>query len=168
MTTYRAIAATEDQVEAFVTAELAQAWTDNVLAIAEADATAPAALLPTVLLGTGTPSGVSSSTLSSLVLTPFKLLLVSYSFTTNLASGTGVLALGGGNLATSIPSIASTAAGIAIIDLASGRTGNMYGGGGAAVGSSASGYSTATTSVAFTYSGAGPSITGTWRLYGLK
>ena len=37
MTTYRTIAATEDQVEAFVTAELAQAWTDNLLAAMEGD-----------------------------------------------------------------------------------------------------------------------------------
>lgn len=43
MTTYRTIAATEDQVEAFVTAELAQAWTDNVIAAFEGDATAVAA-----------------------------------------------------------------------------------------------------------------------------
>jgi len=41
MTTYRAIAPTEDAVEAFITAELADAWTNNVLAIAEADANAP-------------------------------------------------------------------------------------------------------------------------------
>ena len=39
--TYRAIAPTEDQVEAFVTAELAQAWTDNPIAIAEGASGAP-------------------------------------------------------------------------------------------------------------------------------
>lgn len=41
MATYRTIAATEDAVESFITAELADAWTNNVLAIAEGDATAP-------------------------------------------------------------------------------------------------------------------------------
>lgn len=41
MTTYRAITSTEDQVEAFVTAELAQAWTDNHIATAEGAANAP-------------------------------------------------------------------------------------------------------------------------------
>lgn len=149
-------------------ASTVQALRDNTVAIAEADATVPLNLLPTVLLGTASPSGVGTSTLSSLVLTPFKLLLISYSFNTSLGSGTGTLALGSGNLATAIPSISSTAAGIAIVDLASGRTGNMYGGGGTGTGSSASGFSTATTSISITFTGTSPTITGTWRLYGLK
>lgn len=41
MTTYRAIASTEDDPNAPLTAQLAEAWTGNVLAIAEGDATAP-------------------------------------------------------------------------------------------------------------------------------
>ena len=43
MASYREIAPTEDAVEAFVTAELADAWTNNPLAIAEGDAAAHAA-----------------------------------------------------------------------------------------------------------------------------
>lgn len=43
MATYRTIAPTEDAVEAFITAELADAWTNNHIAAMEGDATAVAA-----------------------------------------------------------------------------------------------------------------------------
>lgn len=76
MTSYIAITNAETDPEAPLTSELAKKWRDNPLAIAEADASAPASLLPTVLLGTLTTTSGASQTLSGLVLTPYKKLMI--------------------------------------------------------------------------------------------
>lgn len=78
MTTYNAASVT-DAVIAYqkpITLQQGRALRDNPLAVAEADATAPASLLPTVLLGTLTTTSGTTQTLSSLVLTPYKLLRI--------------------------------------------------------------------------------------------
>lgn len=74
MTSYIAITNAETDPAAPLTSELAKKWRDNPLAIAEADASVSASLLPTVLLGTLTTTSGASQTLSSLVLTPYKYL----------------------------------------------------------------------------------------------
>jgi len=72
MTTYTTITNALVAVGAKPFATTIQALRDNPLAIAEADATVPAGLLPTVLLGTLTTTSGTVQTLSGLVLTPYK------------------------------------------------------------------------------------------------
>lgn len=74
MTSYITITDAETDPEAPLTSELAKKWRDNPIAIAEADSTVPAGLLPTVHLGTLTTTSGTTQTLSGLVLTPYKFL----------------------------------------------------------------------------------------------
>lgn len=72
MTTYTTLSNALVGVGAKPFATTIQALRDNPLAIAEADPTVPAGLLPTVLLGTLTTTSGTVQTLSGLVLTPYK------------------------------------------------------------------------------------------------
>lgn len=76
MTTYTPIPDALVAVGAKPFATTIQALRDNTLAIVEADASVPAILLPSVLLGTLTTTSGTTQTLSSLVLTPYKFLRV--------------------------------------------------------------------------------------------
>lgn len=76
MTTYTTITNALVAVGAKPFATTIQALRDNPIAIGEADATVPAGLLPTVLLGTVTTTSGTSQTLSSLILTPYRFLLL--------------------------------------------------------------------------------------------
>lgn len=76
MTTYTSISNALVAVGAKPFATTIQALRDNTLAIAEADASVPANMLPTVLLGTITTTSGTTQTLSGLVLTPYKFLRV--------------------------------------------------------------------------------------------
>jgi len=165
MATYRSIASTETDPQAPVTSALMKALDANATAIAEADSTVDLSLLPTVLLGTVASVSGASSTISSLVLTPYKLLLISYSLTGSVAGGGWSMLLGSGIFATGTSG--QTTAGMLIVDLGNGRLGNMAAGA-TPVGSALSGYSTATTSVGFSITGSTASFSGSWRLYGLK
>lgn len=107
MATYRAIAATETDPEAPITSSLAKAWADNVIALAECDPTAPLALLPTVLLGTINTTSGTTQTLSSLVLTPYRHLLVYFNgVTTSSSTGTVTLSVASCPLITSATGVA--------------------------------------------------------------
>lgn len=76
MTTYTTIPNTDIDQDSPVTQPLMTALRDNPLAIAEADSSVAANLRPTVLLGTMTTTSGTSQTLSSLVLTPYKFLIL--------------------------------------------------------------------------------------------
>ena len=67
--------------------EKAQALAENTMALAEADATVPLNLLPTVLLGTLNTTSGASQTLSGLDLTPFKFLRLSFLGVSTNSSG---------------------------------------------------------------------------------
>jgi hypothetical protein len=74
MTTYTTLSNALVGVGAKPFATTIQALRDNPIAIGEADSTVPAGLLPTVLLGTLTTTSGATQTLSSLVLTQYKIL----------------------------------------------------------------------------------------------
>lgn len=78
MTTYRAIASTETDPEAPITSTLMKALQQNVLAISEGDSTVPGLLRNTALLGTIATTSGTTQTLSSLVLTPYRYLFISF------------------------------------------------------------------------------------------
>jgi len=59
-----------------ISLQTGRALRDNPIAISEADASVPLGLLPTVLLGTLTTTSGTTQTLSGLVLTPYKFLKV--------------------------------------------------------------------------------------------
>lgn len=78
MTTYTSISNALVAVGAKPFATTIQALRDNPIAIAEGDASVPAALFPTVLLGTINTTSGSTQTLSGLTLTPYKAVLLSF------------------------------------------------------------------------------------------
>lgn len=122
MTSYITITDAETDPEAPLTSELAKKWRDNPLAIAEADSTAPANLLPTVLLGTLNTTSGTTVTLSSLVLTPYKTLLFIFN---GVVASTPIGATSNFSLASmlieTIPSATTrTYRGTAVVELSSG------------------------------------------------
>lgn len=175
MTTYTTISNALVAVGAKPFATTIQALRDNTLAIAEADASVSASLLPTVLLGTLATTSGTSVTLSSLVLTPYKFLKVVFRgvSTDNAASK---LRIAGATCSNSLAATnnARRFYGIADIDLSDGTWAAMIGVD-VTVGSSAigatyggnSGYTTATTSVVFSID-VGTFDAGSILVYGCK
>lgn len=90
MTTYTSISNALVAVGAKPFATTIQALRDNTLAIAEADASVPATLLPSVLLGTLTTTSGTTQTLSGLVLTPYKFLRIVVSSVSASTAATGL------------------------------------------------------------------------------
>lgn len=78
MTAYTTITNALVAVGAKPFATTVQALRDNPIAIAEADATVPLNLLPSVHLGTLTTTSGASQVLSSLVLTPYRFIRLSF------------------------------------------------------------------------------------------
>lgn len=155
MTTYTSISGALVAVGAKPFATTIQALRDNPLAIAEADASVAASLLPTVLLGTLATTSGTSVTLSSLVLTPFKFLKVVFRGvgTSDAASN---LRIAGDECSAPLGNAGNRFYGIAEIDLSDGTWAAMIGvnisAGGSGLGTmygGNSGYTTATTSVVF-------------------
>ncbi len=168
MTTYTTISNALVQVGAYPFATTMQALRDNPIAIAEADATVAVGLLPTVLLGTLTTTSGSTQTLSSLVLTPYKLLHITVRGVS--ASSAGSLRLDGLQISSSLSAAAEAWTGTIIVDLTNGvitstlsenssSPGSVYGRNGS--------YSTASTSISFTLS-IGSFDAGTILVYGVK
>jgi len=174
MTAYTTISNALVAVGAKPFATTIQALRDNPIAIAEADSTVALNLLPTVLIGSGTTTSGTTSTISSLVLTPYRFLLAVYSCGLNFPSTVGGpnFSIGSANLFTFPAGGAFTASGMVFVELQSGRTGNVGGAGTSPVWvpSATSGISAASTSVSLSVNnGGGPAFTsGAWRLYGLK
>lgn len=154
MTTYTTISNALVAVGAKPFATTIQALRDNTLAIAEADASVAASLLPTVLLGTLATTSGTSVTLSSLVLTPYKYLRVVFrAIQTNDAASN--LRIAGDDCAAALGA-GNRYHGTADIDLSDGSWSCTMGIAGSSTGSGAgsayggnSGYTTATTSVVF-------------------
>lgn len=121
MTTYTTISGALVAVGAKPFATTIQALRDNPIAIGEADASVPASLLPTVLLGTITTTSGTSQTLSSLVLTPYKYLRL---IVKGVSSNTTAANLGVTGLTTAISSalssVSATWHGIIDVDLGGG------------------------------------------------
>lgn len=169
MTTYNSGAVTNAVIayQKPITLQQGRALRDNPISIAEADASAPASLLPTVHLGTLTTTSGTSQTLSSLVLAPYKFLrmmLKGVSFTAavnlRLDGQTIVLAnLGAaGNLIYG-HIVLELASGLAIhsyYETTSAANGNMY---------ALTGYTNASTSITFD---GGTFDAGSIRVYGEK
>ena len=148
MTSYVAIPNGDIDQDSPITQPLMTALRDNPIAIAEGDASVPAGLFPTVLLGTIATTSGSTVTLSGLTLTPYKYLIFEFRGVNTSGSGTRGIA---GQDFSSLGAGATN--GLVFVMLASGR------GWGALGGSIASdiyirsvGYSTATTSVSITTS----------------
>ncbi len=169
MTTYP-IASLSDAVIAYqkpITLQQGRGFRDMVLSVAEADATAPLSLMPTVLLGTLATTSGTTATLSSLVLTPYKFLRitlngVSFTIATSLQ-------LDGISIVNAALGAAGNALyGTIVLDLGNGVAVNSYyettssNNGVKAVSTS---YSTATTSIVFS---GGTFDAGSIRVYGEK
>lgn len=155
MTTYTSISNALVAVGAKPFATTIQALRDNTLAIAEADASVAASLLPTVLLGTLATTSGTSVTLSSLVLTPYKFLKVVFRAvgTSDAASN---LQIAGDECSAPLGNAGNRFHGTAEIDLSDGTWSAAIGVNAGATGSASgtcyggnSGYTTATTSVTF-------------------
>lgn len=168
MTTYSAITAGEIDSDSPITDTLAGKWANNPIAIAEADATVPANLLPTVLLGTLTTTSGSTQTLSSLTLTPYKFLIFAFNAVSQV--GAASISVGAASSVTqTLTTGAESVSGLVWVDLATGlalgatkETGSANG----AVLTGATGYSTATTSVSVSTSNTFDG--GSVRIYGVK
>lgn len=173
MTTFTSISNALVAVGAKPFATTVQALRDNPLAIAEADTSVAANLLPTVLLGTITTTSGSSQSLSSLVLTPYKSIKCFVNGVSS-SSSTAQLRIAGIGCADALsPDAAKLWYGMLEIDLGVGIFGAMIGVAtspgpysGSAYGGS-TGYSTATTSITFSVS-AGSFDAGSIRVYGCK
>lgn len=168
MTTYSAVAGSEIDSDSPITDTLMGKLASNPLAIAEADASVPATLLPTVLLGTLTTTSGSTQTLSSLTLTPYKMLLFVWNGVSTTTTG-ATLNVGSANVVDSIASSATlTVSGFVWVELSSGLAlgVTLAGGGSSPIRTGASGYSTASTSVSV--STGGTFDAGTVRVYGCK
>lgn len=174
MTTYNA-AAVNDATIAFqkpITLQQGRALRDNTLAIAEADATVPLNLLPTVLLGTINTTAGSSIALTGLVLTPFRFVRCTI-HGVSFNAGSRELFIQG-RAVTALSGVASDAFhGSALIDLFDGSiqatTGIYVAGSASAVASSyVATTSTTQASTSITASTSGTFDAGYIRVYGLK
>lgn len=169
MTTFP-LAAISDAVIAFqkgITLQQGRAFRDLTLSIAEADASVPANLLPTVHLGTLTTTSGTTATLSSLVLTPYKFLRmtlngVSFTSTASLRfDGTTIVN-------NALAAAGNLIYGTLLLDLANGVAVHSYfetGTSGGSVKGITTGYSNATTSITFDGGAFGA---GSIRVYGEK
>jgi hypothetical protein len=101
-----------------ITQPLVTALRDGPLAIAEADASTPLDLLPSVLLGTLTTTSGTAQSLTSLDLTPFKTLKAFFSGV-SVATSLGSLQFAGQNIVT-YTAVSETVFGMVEIDLFSG------------------------------------------------
>lgn len=90
MPAYIPITESETDPGAPGTSELWKKWRDNPIAVAEADPTAPQNLLPTVLIGSATLTG-ATTTISGLVLQPYKFLKVVMNGISGAATATELL-----------------------------------------------------------------------------
>lgn len=151
----------------------AEAGTDNTtvmtpLRAAQAIAVLSPAYIDTVLLGTLTTTSGSSQTLSGLVLTPYKFLHFTLNGVSTSIASTETIGLGTATSLFGGATGAGVVSGMGWVDLGNGvgtavtRLGTVSN-----VGTGATGYSTATTSVSVNVSG-GTFDAGTIRIYGVK
>lgn len=170
MTTYSSVGASEVDSDSPITDTLMAKLANNPVAIAEGDASVPAHLLDTYLLGSITTTSGTVRTLSGLSLTYFNWLYVTFtavSFNTNAVSYfyVDVAAMRSANT-TSSP---HTIDGMMMLSLTNGvgfivTTSNA----GSLSVAANTGITTASTSVSFTASGGGAFDNGTIRVYGVK
>lgn len=151
----------------------AEAGTDNTtvmtpLRAAQAIAVLSPAYVDTVLLGTLTTTSGSTQTLSGLVLTPYKFLHFTLNGVSTSIASTETIGLGTATALFGGATGASAVSGMGWVDLGNGvgtavtRLGTVSN-----VGTGATGYSTATTSVSVNVSG-GTFDAGNVRIYGVK
>lgn len=119
MTTYTAISDATLSQDKPLTQSLMRALRDNVLALGENDSSLPSNMKPRELLGTITLSGASSS-LSSLDLTAYGMLMLVVSGVSHLSSTTNYMTIGGVRVTKDDPSSGGTGYAMAFIDLATG------------------------------------------------
>ena len=178
MTTYTTISGALVAVGAKPFATTIQALRDNPIAIGEADASVPASLLPTVLLGTITTTSGTTQTLSGLVLTPYKLLRLIISSVSGSTNATS-LALQASNAVISSNLGANAAQvwrGIVEVDLSSGvysanvalTTSSANTSGASSPYGGTCGITNATTSVSILAQGGGSFDAGSVLVYGCK
>ena len=172
MTTYTTITNALVAVGAKPFATTIQALRDNPLAIAEQDPSVPDALkLGHWFLGSLTMTSGTSQTLSGLVLTPYRFLVVSVNAVSTNASSSTLLLNGAAFAVLTAGAVAQTGSGGGFVELASGvywsSSGNTSGAAAPSFGG-ASGLSNASTSITFTSTGGGTFDAGSIRIYGIK
>lgn len=172
MTTYRAIAGSETLPEAPLTSALLTALALNPLAVGEAASGVPSSALPTVLLGTLTTTSGTTQTLSGLVLTPYKFLRITLNNVSFTVTGNAVRLGGAGKeITANLGTAGQGFYGTVLLDLSNGIATAMtseLNAGASGVGIlrvTATGYSTATTSISFD---GGTFDAGTISVYGEK
>jgi len=166
MATYNVIADAALDPDAPLTSEIAYRWRDNPIAIAEADASVPLSLLPTVLLGAINTTSGTTATFSGLVLTPYKFLRITLNGVSFSTAAT--LQLAGQDIVNSALAIsANLIYGTITIDLNNGVAVNSYFETTANSGTRAilSGYTNASTTILFS---GGDFDAGSIRVYGVK
>ena len=170
MTTYTTITNALVAVGAKPFATTIQALRDNPIAIGEADSTVPAGLLPTVHLGTLTTTSGTTQTLSGLVLTPYKALMVFVNAVSGNVATSSLLLNGIPFAVLTSGGVGNLGSGGGIIDLSSGIfwSSSANSAGATASSGGASGLSTASTSISFTLTGGGTFDAGSIRIYGVK
>ena len=168
MSTYSAITSGEVDSDSPVTDTLMSRLWLNPMSVFECDASAPATLLPTVLLGTMTTTSGASQSLSSLVLTPYKYLMFFWNGVSRSAGGGSVGVGAATGIMQSTTAAADTVSGIVFVELATGLgvSVSAESGSGQGVKVGATGYSTATTSVSVVTSGTFD--LGSVKVYGCK
>ena len=173
MTTYTAIANSEVDGDSPITDTLMSRLRDNAIAMGEADPSVPSNLLPIGFLGTITTTSGSSQSLSGLTLTNYKFLLFVWNAVSQNATG-GTFGIGAATACMNVlsASAANGISGLAWVELSTGivvsastEVASGIGSGGT-IKVGATGYSTATTSVAVNTSGTFDA--GSVRVYGLK
>lgn len=172
MTSYITITDAETDPEAPLTSELAKKWRDNPLAIAENDATVPAALRSYILLATIPTTSGTAWTASSLVLTPFSFLLIYVDGLSVTTGGAQAVLLNAGSYAFGFTQTANLTTNatwaIDMIHLDSGMFVAGTDSTTATTNLTNTGVSRATTSITFSVSGAPSGDGGSIKLYGVK
>jgi hypothetical protein len=178
MTSYTAIPNGDIDQDSPITQPLMTALRDNPIAIAEGDASVPASLFPTVLLGTITTTSGTTQTLSGLDLTPYRFIIA----VINGVSGSVnsfTITIGGADIGATTPQNSSQT-GMAFFDLGigvafsvTGRiTDTSLGGTTGDDGSGSRGnthtITTASTSISVVLSGGTAFDAGSIRIYGVK
>lgn len=165
MTTYTTIADADIDQDSPVTQPLMTALRDNPIAIAEADSSVAASLLPSVKLGTLTTTSGTSHSLTGLDLSPYKFVTAVFNAVSSQVSFTNTINFQGVGVAQTT-SASDTRSGLVIVDVERGQ-------GLAVVGPSAGGIDTsitsATTTITVSITGTNAAFdAGTVEIYGVK
>lgn len=164
MTTYTTIADADIDQDSPVTQPLMTALRDNPIAIAEADSSVAASLLPSVKLGTLTTTSGTSHSLTGLDLSPYKFVMAVFNAVSSQVSFTNTINFQGVAVAQTTSS-SDTRTGMVIVDVERGQGFYVIA---AAAGIDTS-ITSATTTITVSITGTGAAFdAGTVEIYGVK